>query len=312
MVSFMGNVVALAGGVGAAKLLRGFVNIMPPERLTVIGNTGDDIELYGLHISPDLDILMYTLAGVVDESKGWGIKDDTFHCLEMLGRLSFETWFKVGDRDLAIHIARTKMLREGMRLSQVTARLCKILGVGAKIMPMTDDSVRTKILSWSLMLDFQEYFVKRGATDTVTGIIFEGAEEAAPAHGVIEAIRDAERIIICPSNPFLSIAPILSISAIRRVLENVRRPVIGVSPIVGGKTVKGPADKIMASLGFEASAYGVAWFYGSLLTNLVIDEMDVEHKKRIEGLGLKVTVANTIMKNIEDSIRLARIVMELE
>jgi len=306
----MGKVVTLAGGVGAAKLLRGLVKVVSPRDIVIVGNIGDDLELYGLHISPDLDIIMYTLAGIVDEAKGWGIVGDTFHCLEMLGKLGFETWFKLGDRDLAIHIVRTKMLREGYTLSQATAKLCKMLGVEANLTPMSNDPVRTKVQSDQLILDFQEYFVKRGTVDTVTNVFFEGSEKAKPAPGVIEAIREAERIIICPSNPILSIAPILSISAIRKALEASKAPIVGVSPIVGGRAIKGPADRIMASMGFEVSPYGVAKFYGSLLKRLVIDEVDVKHKKRIENVGIKVTVTNTLMKSVEDAISLAKVVME--
>jgi LPPG:FO 2-phospho-L-lactate transferase len=308
----MVKVVALAGGVGAAKLLRGLVEVLSPRDLVIVGNIGDDIELYGLHISPDLDIIMYTLAGIVDEAKGWGIVGDTFHCLEMLGRLGFETWFKLGDRDLAIHIARTKMLRDGMGLSQATAKLCKMLGVEANLIPASDDPVRTKVQSGQLLLDFQEYFVKRGTMDTVTNVFFEGAEKAKPAPGVIEAIKEAERIIICPSNPILSIAPILSISAIRKALETSEAPIVGVSPIVGGRAIKGPADRIMASMGFEVSPYGVAKFYGNLLKHLVIDEVDLEHEKSIQKIGVKVTVTNTLMKSVGDAISLARVVMEAE
>jgi len=308
----MGNVVALAGGVGAAKLLRGIVKVAPPKSLFIIGNVGDDIELHGLHISPDLDIIMYTLAGVVDETKGWGIANDTFNCLEMLGRLGFETWFRLGDKDLATHIIRTKMLREGMTLSQATAKLCKMFGVEANLIPMSNDSVRTKIRSGNMLLEFQEYFVKRGTMDTVTDVIFEGAEKAEPAPGVIEAIEGAERIIICPSNPILSIAPILAIKAIKKALENAKAPIVGISPIVGGKALKGPADKVMASMGYEPSAYGVAKFYGKLLKHFIIDETDKEQKKCIEKLGIKVTVTNTIMKSLEDLIRLAKIVMKVK
>jgi len=308
----MGVIVALAGGVGAAKLLRGLVKVVSPRNLVIVGNVGDDVELYGLHISPDLDIIMYTLAGIVDEVKGWGVSGDTFQCLEMLGRLGFETWFRLGDMDLAIHIIRTKMLREGLTLSQATAKLCKMLGVEANLIPASDDPVRTKVQSGDLLLDFQEYFVKRGTMDTVTNVFFEGAEKAKPAPGVIEAISDAERIIICPSNPILSIAPILSILAIRKALETSKAPILGVSPIVGGKALKGPADRIMASMGFEASPYGVANFYGRLLKHFVIDEVDAEHKKRIENLGIKVTVTNTLMRSLEDSVRLAKVVMEAE
>jgi len=231
----MGNVVALAGGVGAAKLLREIVKVTPPKNLFIIGNVGDDIELYGLHISPDLDIIMYTLAGVVDETKGWGIANDTFNCLEMLGRLGFETWFRLGDKDLATHIIRTKMLREGMTLSQATAKLCKMFEVEANLIPMSDDPVRTKIRSGNMLLEFQEYFVKRGTMDTVTGVIFEGVEKAKPAPGVIHAIEEAERIIICPSNPILSIAPILAIKAIKKALENAKAPIVSISSIVGEK-----------------------------------------------------------------------------
>ncbi|MEM3566734.1 MAG: 2-phospho-L-lactate transferase [Candidatus Bathyarchaeia archaeon] len=305
----MGKVVALAGGVGAAKLLRGLVKVVPPKNLFIIGNVGDDIELYGLHISPDLDIIMYTLAGIVDEAKGWGIAGDTFNCLEMLGHLGFETWFRLGDKDLAVHIIRTKMLREGMTLSQATAKLCKMLGVEANLLPMSNNPVRTKIQSGSMLLEFQEYFVKRGATDTVTDVIFEGAEKAEPTPGVIQAIEEAERVIICPSNPILSIAPILAIKAIKKALEKSKAPIVGVSPIIGGKALKGPADKVMASMGFEPSAYGVAKYYEKLLKHFIIDEVDKEQKSRIENLGIKVTVINTIMKSLEDSIRLAKVVM---
>jgi LPPG:FO 2-phospho-L-lactate transferase len=298
--------------VGAAKLLRGLVKVVSPQNLVIIGNIGDDVELYGLHISPDLDIVMYTLAGIVDEAKGWGIAGDTFHCLEMLERLGFETWFKLGDRDLAIHIIRTKMLREGYTLSQITAKLCKMLGVNVSLIPASDDPVRTKIQSGQLILDFQEYFVKRKAMDVVTNVFYEGAEKARPAPGVVEAIREAERIIICPSNPILSIAPILSIPAIRKALEDSKVPVIGISPIIGGKAIKGPADRIMTSMGFEASAYGVAKFYGSLLKHFIIDKVDLEHRERIQEIGIKVTVTNTLMKSIEDAVNLAKVVMATE
>lgn len=306
------EVVALAGGVGAAKLLRGLVRVVSPHEVVIIGNVGDDVELYGLHISPDLDIILYTLAGVVDEAKGWGISGDTFNCLDMLGSLGFEAWFKLGDRDLAIHIARTKMLREGYTLSQVTAKFCEIFGVEANLTPVTDDQVRTKIRSDNLLLGFQDYFVKRGAADTVTEVIFEGAEKAKPAPGVIEALRAAERIIICPSNPILSIAPILSIPAVREALETSKAPVIGVSPIIGGRAVKGPADRVMLSLGFEVSPYGVAKFYGGLLKHFVIDKVDEQHKRRIEDLGIKVTVTDTLMESLEDSVRLAKVVMQAD
>lgn len=307
----MGLVVALAGGVGAAKLLKGLVRLVRPlSNLVIVGNTGDDIEVYGLHVSPDLDIVMYTLAGIVDETKGWGVSGDTFHCLDMLGRLGSETWFKLGDKDLAIHIMRTKMLKNGKTLSEATAKLCRMLGVKAKLVPMTNDSIRTKVVSGQLRLEFQEYFVKRGTRDEVTNVVFEGAEKARPAPSVIEAIKEAERLVICPSNPVLSISPILSISTIRNELKSTGAYIVGVSPIVCGKAIKGPADRILASMGLEASAYGVAKFYEDFLDHLIIDTADEHYKGRIEGLGVRVTVTDTIMRTLEDSIRIAKVLME--
>lgn len=306
----MGLVVALAGGVGAARLLRGLVQLVNPRDLAIVGNTGDDVEFYGLHISPDLDILMYTLAGIVDEKKGWGVSGDTFHCLDMLSKLGFETWFKLGDRDLAIHIVRTKMIKNGMLLAEATAELCRMLGVRARLIPMTNEPVRTRVVSGELRLEFQEYFVKRGTKDEVTGVLFEGAEKARPAPGVLKAIKEAERVIVCPSNPILSIAPILSIPMIKNELRNLNARIVGVSPIVGGKAIKGPADKILSSMKLEASAYGVAKFYEDFLGHFIIDRVDENQKERIQELGMKVTVADTIMKSLEDSIRLARVVMQ--
>jgi LPPG:FO 2-phospho-L-lactate transferase len=306
----MGLTVALAGGVGAARLLRGLVRVLSPENLMIVGNTGDDVELYELHICPDLDIVMYTLAGIVDEEKGWGVMGDTFHCLDMMARLGLETWFRLGDRDLAIHLARTELSRKGMTLSQVTAQLCRMLGLKSRLVPMTDDQVRTKIVSCNLKLDFQEYFVKRGAKDDVAAVIFEGADKAKPSPGIIQAISKAERIVMCPSNPILSIAPILAIPTVRERLEKTSAYVVGISPIVGGKAIKGPTDRIMTSMGLEASAYGVAKYYGSLLDHFIIDAVDADQKERIERLGMEVTVTNTIMRKIEDSVSLARIVTE--
>lgn len=306
----MGLVVALAGGVGAAKLLRGLVEVVPFDDLLIVGNTGDDFELYGLHISPDLDIVMYTLAGIVDEAKGYGVAGDTFHCLDMLKRLGFETWFGLGDRDLAVHVVRTELLGTGMTLSQTTAELCRMLHVKVRLVPMSDDPVRTKVLIGQLRLDFQEYFVKRRAEDVVSGVIYDGCEKAKTAPGILEAIERAERIVICPSNPLLSVSPMLSIPGFTDGLRRSNARVVGVSPIVGGKALKGPADKIMASLGLEPSAYGVAKFYEDFLDHLIIDNADEQHRSRIESLGVKVTVTDTIMKSVEDSVRLAKVVVD--
>jgi LPPG:FO 2-phospho-L-lactate transferase len=309
---FMGLVVALAGGVGAARLLRGLVRVVSCDDLVIVGNTGDDFEFHGLHVCPDLDIVMYTLAGIVDEAKGWGVADDTFSCLGMLEKLGFETWFRLGDRDLAVQIVRTRLLKSGVALSEAVAELCQMLGVKTRLVPMSNDPVRTVVLSGRMRLGFQEYFVKRGARDPVSGVLFEGCDDAKPAPGIIEAIDSAERVIICPSNPVLSIDPILSIPAIKDGLKNTRAYVVGVSPIVGGKAVKGPAARIMSSLGFEASAYGVAKFYEDFLDHIVIDNADACQRTRIERLGTKVTVADTIMRSVEGAVSLATKVMDAE
>lgn len=306
----MGVTVALAGGVGAARLLRGLVRLIPSEDLLIIGNTGDDIQLHGLHVSPDLDIVMYTLAGIVNQDKGWGISGDTFNCLEMWDKLGFETWFRIGDRDFVIHTVRTMMLKKGKTLSQATIELCRMLKVKAQLIPMTDDPVRTKIISGRRELEFQEYFVKRRTKDRVTDVLFEGADKSKPAPGVLDAIKRAERVVVCPSNPILSIAPILSIPKIRDQLRNTKAYITGVSPIVGGKAIKGPADKIMKSMELGASVYGVAKFYQDFLDHLIIDEVDSNQKSRIEELDMKVTVTNTLMKTIDDSVRLAKEVIE--
>lgn len=303
---------ALAGGVGAARLLSGVVRHIPREDLVIIGNTGDDAQFYGLHVSPDLDTVMYTLAGIVDEDKGWGVSGDTFHCLQMLDKLGFETWFQLGDRDLAVHIIRTKMLKEGMTLCQATAQLCRMLGVKAQLIPMTNDPVRTKIISGQSTLEFQEYFVKRGTQDKVTDVVFEGAEKAKPAPGILQAIEEAEQVIICPSNPILSIAPILSIPLINDQLKNTKACIVGVTPIVGGKAIKGPTARIMASMGLEVSAHGVVKYYEPLLDHMIIDHTDKHQKKPIQEEGVKVTVTDTIMKSLQDRIRLAKAVTDTE
>jgi LPPG:FO 2-phospho-L-lactate transferase len=297
--------VALAGGVGAAKLISGLAKIIPPQDLVIIGNTGDDLELYGLHISPDLDTVMYTLAGIVDDTKGYGIHEDTFNCLNMLSKMGHETWFKIGDQDLATHITRTKLLKNGLTLSQTTTELCRKLGVKHKLVPMSNEPVRTRITSGPLTLDFQEYFVKKGTNIDVTNVSYEGAEKAKPSPGIINALKQAEHVIICPSNPILSIAPILAIPTIHDQLKKTSAHVVGISPIIAGKALKGPADKIMINMGLEASAYGVAKFYEDFLDHFIIDNADENQKPMIEKLGIKTTVTKTIMKTHEDSVRLA-------
>ena len=283
---------------------------MPQSEVTVIVNTGDDIELYGLHISPDLDIIMYTLAGIVDEEKGWGVKNDTFRCLEFLRKYGYETWFNLGDRDLATHIYRTMQLKEGLSLSQVTAHLCQKLGVNARILPMTNNKFATKIETDEGTMHFEEYFVKKNCTGKVTNVFFEGADAAEPAPDVLEAILSSELVIICPSNPIVSIGTILSVKGIRTALKETKAKVVAISPIVGGHPIKGPAGKLMLSQGLQISALAVARLYKDFLDVFIIDQMDQKEKKSIEELGLQVLATNTIMKTFDDKTRLAKLALE--
>ncbi|MCX8171806.1 MAG: 2-phospho-L-lactate transferase [Candidatus Bathyarchaeota archaeon] len=303
-------ITALAGGVGAAKFLSGLVKIVSEEELTIIVNTGDDIEFFGLHISPDLDIVAYTLAGIVDEEKGWGIKGDTFHCLDMLRRYGYETWFNLGDRDLATHIHRTALLRSGLKLSQVTKDICKRLGLKVNILPMTDDRFETWIETDAGLMHFQEYLVKRGAKDRVLGVKYMGMENASPAEGVIDSILESDLIIVCPSNPIVSIGTILSVKGVRESLRRSRARKVAISPIVSGAPIKGPADKLMSGLGLEVSAFSVAYLYRDFLDIFVLDQLDEKERERIESLGIKTILTNTIMRALEDKINLAKTVLE--
>ena len=302
-------ITALAGGVGASKLLKGLVKISNEEELNIIVNTGDDIELHGLYISPDLDIVMYTLAGLVDVKKGWGIKKDNFDCLEMLGKYGLETWFKLGNKDLATHIYRTCLLKSGLKLSDVTMKLCRSLGLKVNIFPMSDDRIKTMIDTEEGTMHFEEYLVKRFSQDKVLDVKFEGAEKSSPAKGVIDSILKSDIIILCPSNPIVSIGPILSVPGIRDALKNTKARVIGVSPIVDGGTIKGPADKLMRGLGLEVSPYGVAFLYRDFLDYFIIDTLDDTKKNQIESLGIKVVSTNTIMNRFMDKVRLAKEVL---
>jgi LPPG:FO 2-phospho-L-lactate transferase len=304
-------ITALAGGVGAARFLQGLVKLVPEENLTIIVNTGDDIELYGLHISPDIDIVMYTLSGIVDEEKGWGIKGDTFHCLETLQKYGYETWFKLGDRDLATHINRTYLLRRGYKLSEATARLSQALGLKVRILPMTNEKFATFVVTDKGKMHFQEYLVKRGAQDKVFNVEFKGADAASPAPGIVDSILDSEAVVICPSNPIVSIGTVLSVKGVREALQKTKAKVIAISPIVGGAPIKGPADKLMSGLGLEVSAYGVAAYYKDFLDVFVIDNIDSAQKTRIEAMGLKVVVTNTIMKKLQDKVELAKVVLNM-
>jgi len=303
-------ITALAGGVGAARFLTGLTKLVNEEELSVIVNTGDDIEMFGLHISPDIDIVTYTLAGIVDEEKGWGIKEDTFQCLETLKKLGLETWFNLGDKDFATNIFRTNLLNKGLTLSTATYEICHALGLKANILPMTDDKFETWIKVEEGLIHFEEYFVKRQAQDKILGVEFVGSAKAKPSPKVIDSINDAETVIICPSNPVVSIGTILSVDGIRDALRRTIAKVIGISPIVAGAPIKGPADKLMRSLGFEVSAFSVAKLYADFLDVFVIDKQDASEKSQIEQLGIKVKMTDTIMKSLEDKVRLAKTVME--
>ena len=300
------RIAALAGGVGAARFLEGLVQVVEPTAVTAIVNTADDAEFYGLHVSPDVDIVLYTLAGLVNVDQGWGIQGDTFHTQAMLAGYGHETWFQLGDRDLATHIHRTDLLRRGASLTEVTADLRRGLGVPVNVLPMTDQRVRTRIRTPEGWLPFQEYFVKRRTADTVLATSFSGVEESRPAHGALEAMTEADVVLICPSNPLGSIGPILEVSGVRSTLRERAHCVVAISPIVGGTTLKGPADRMMRDLGFEASPVGVAEAYRDFLDVLVIDERDRELAPRVEAVGVRAVVTDTIMRDLLAKTGLAR------
>src|SRR5438132_4528775 len=305
------KITALAGGVGASKLLLGLYAEMDPSLLTIIVNTGDDIVLHGLKMSPDLDIVTYTLAGIVDVSKGWGFRRETFHTLKRLAVFGRPNWFNLGDRDLATHIHRTAMLAEGKTLSQAADSIRLALGVKSRVLPMSDSPVPTIIDSNEGPLHFQEYLVKRRAEPVVKGIRFAGMESARPVPGVLEAIRDADRILICPSNPLISIGPILAVPGIREELRAQEERVFTVCPIVGGKSLKGPSDKMLAQLGHDSSALGVAKLYADFMGTFVIDPVDKSQSAAISALGMKVAVLPTIMKTLAQKRKLARALLSL-
>ena len=311
---FPGPVVALAGGVGGARLADGLARNLAPEDLTVIVNIGDDFDHLGMRICPDLDTVCYTLAGVANPATGWGRTDDTFTALETLSQLGGPDWFRLGDRDLGLHLERTRRLKAGQTLSEVTRAICKSWEIPVRVLPVTDDSVPTWVYTDEGELPFQEYFVHRQCRPRVTGFHFSGTDEARPAPGVLEAIRLTQAIIMCPSNPWVSLDPILAIPGLRLALkahaQGQHCPVVGVSPILGGKTVKGPAAKMYAELGIEPSAVSVARHYVGLLDGFVIDRQDAQLAAEIEALGMQVLVTQTLMLTPDDRRRLAAEVLE--
>jgi LPPG:FO 2-phospho-L-lactate transferase len=297
--------------VGAARFLEGLVQVMPPEQITVIVNTGDDAEFYGLHVSPDLDTVMYTLAGLVNEATGWGVRDDSFACQDALRRYGAETWFRLGDRDLATHLHRTELLRSGQPLSLATETLYCALGVQVRVLPMTDYPARTMIVTPAGVLPFQEYFVKRAQQDDVLEVRFSGIESARPAPGVLEAIDDAASILIAPSNPFVSVGPILALPGVRNGLQRRRADTVAISPIIGGAAVKGPADRMLRSLGLEVSALGVASLYRDVVGTFILDEVDAALAARIAELDMRAIVAPTLMTGLAEKRALAQCAIQV-
>lgn len=303
------KIAALAGGVGGAKLAHGLAQILPPEDLAVIVNTGDDFVHYGLNVSPDLDTVCYTLAGLANLQTGWGRAGETWQVLEGLVELGGEAWFRLGDKDLATHLERTRRLQAGEKLSQITASFCERWGIGAKVLPMTDDQASTWVRTVEMGdLPFQEYFVKYGCQPKVAGFIFKGIESAVPAPEVMSAIEEADAVVICPSNPWVSIGPILALPGIKKAIEE--KPVsVAVSPIIGGKALKGPAAKMFAELGIEPSSLAVAAQYRSWLKGIILDRQDESEARTIQWMGVQPYVADTIMVTPSDRILLAEKVL---
>ena len=303
------RVTALAGGTGAAKLLRGLAACVGPGELSVVGNTGDDTEVWGLHVSPDLDTVTYALAGLLDVPRGWGRADETFRCLESMAALGASTWFSLGDRDLAVHLTRTAALRAGQPLSTVTGRLTAQLGVAARLLPMSDDPVRTIVRTTEGRLTFQEYFVRDKALGEVVAVDYEGAASARPAPGVLAAIAEADVVVVCPSNPVTSVGPILAVPGIVAALT-AARTIVGVSPIVGGAPVSGPAGRLMRARGLDVSPLGVAAAYAPWLGALLIDPRDTDAAPALERSGVRAVVTDVMMTDRAREVALARRVLD--
>jgi LPPG:FO 2-phospho-L-lactate transferase len=303
------TVVALSGGVGGAKLALGLSRVLPADELTIVCNTGDDFEHLGLCISPDIDTVMYTLAGLANQELGWGRGDVTWSFMQTLGELGGETWFRLGDRDLAVHVERTRRLCAGDTLSAITADFCHRLGVGPRVLPMSDDPVRTRVRTDEGWIDFQEYFVRRRCEPVVHELAFHGATTARAQPGFLAALGDPRlaAVVICPSNPFISIEPILAVPGVRAALADCAAPVVAVSPIIGGRAVKGPTAKMMAELGLTPSAGGVARRYDGLIDGYVCDFADMD---QVAGISAKVTLAQTLMTTLADREALARTVLD--
>lgn len=302
----------LAGGVGAARFLRGLVRVVDPRDITVVVNVGDDLDLHGLRICPDLDTITYALAGIVHPTQGWGRADETFHVAEELARFGAPTWFRLGDRDLATHLVRSERLRAGAPLSRVTAEISEAFGLEVRLLPVTDERVTTRVrTSDGRVLHFQEYWVREQAKPPVAGVYLEGAERARPAPGVLEALESAEAVLVCPSNPVVSIGTLLAVPGIPQALVATPAPVVGVSPIVGGRVVIGMADRLLPTVGAEVSAAGVARLYRQWLDGWVLDVLDGDDAELVRPLGVETAVTDTLMKTPEIAEALARTTLAL-
>ncbi len=297
--------------MGAARLLRGLVRVAAPAEVTAVVNTGDDTELHGLHISPDLDTVTYTLAGLNDDERGWGLAGETWSVMDSLDRLGGETWFRLGDQDLATHLYRTQRLSSGATLSQVTTEITQSLGVSVRLLPMSDDPVRTRLtLVEGPEVSFQEYFVGRRHAVAVASLRFAGAEAARPAPGVLRAIADADVVVVCPSNPIVSIGPLLAVPGLADALATRRHDVVAVSPIVAGAALKGPADRLMAELGHEPTVVGVARLYAGFVGTLVVDDADADMADAVESCGVRCVVTPTVMHTPERAGALASVLLD--
>jgi LPPG:FO 2-phospho-L-lactate transferase len=299
------NVVVLTGGVGGARFLRGVVDAVDPAQVTAVVNVGDDLEILGLAVSPDVDSVFYALAGLADDERGWGRADETWHALESVQLLGGESWFRLGDRDIGLHLVRTRALRDGMPLSGVTARLAAAAGIETTVLPATDDRLRTWLQTPNGCFAFQEWFVARAHRDPVDRLRFEGAAEARPAPGVLEALHEADAILIAPSNPYVSIAPILAVERIRRALERRRVPCVAVSPLIGGRAVRGPAAAMVQRLQGGTGPAEVADCYAGLIDALVFDQADAEEGDAVAALGVRPVVTRTLMTDAAARRRLA-------
>jgi len=302
-------IVVLTGGTGGAKFVDGLRHVVPQEHLTIVVNTGDDLRWWGLSVSPDIDSIFYVLSGLLSKERGWGVQTDTFFCLQAMARYGEPSWFKIGDRDLATHLLRSQLIAEGKTLSEASDEMARRLGIAARVLPMSDDRVETRIQTPSGELGFEEYFVKRRYQDEVLSVRFVGSEQAQPAPGVVEAILSADAVILAPSNPVTSIGPILAVPKIRQALRETAAEVVAVSPIIGTAAVSGPASRLMAATGLPVSIAGVAQAYQDFLDGLVVDTADSEKGKELEHSGLRVHCTNIMMRTVPEKLNLAREVL---